>query len=133
VSGDNFSFDITGASLRTCLEIAFSSHSKAVGWAEIPRSENLPSGTGVRHTPRLVLFWTKPEIPQFQAFLTPMTVEQVEPIVRAWLAEQSYGREPDHDGDNGRGWRVYNEAWTHVAGMWQAFVAIEPEWIMYGK
>jgi hypothetical protein len=27
--------------------------------------------------------------------------------VTAWLEEVDYGEEPDHDGANGKGWRVY--------------------------
>lgn len=131
MSGDNFSFDITGASLELSMKIAFTSHSKAVGWVEMPRCWDLPGGGGVIHKPRLILFWTNS--PKSQKFLAPMDSETIVSTVRAWLALQQYGSQPDHDGDNGKGWRVYNEDWGHVAGMWEAFVAIEPEWIMYGK
>lgn len=50
-----------------------------------------------------------------------------------WLAEADYGREPDHDGDNGRGWRVYNEGWGHVDSHHAAIIAVTPSWAMYGK
>jgi hypothetical protein len=50
-----------------------------------------------------------------------------------WLAEVDYGNEPDHDGDNGKGWTVYNEAWGHVDGHYSAIIAIAPTWAMYGK
>lgn len=50
-----------------------------------------------------------------------------------WLETADRGPEPDHDGSNKPGWRVYNEAWGHVAGDWRAFVAIQPVWAMYGK
>lgn len=51
-----------------------------------------------------------------------------------WLnGSADYGREPDHDGDNGRGWTVYNEAWGHVDSQYQAFIAVTPTWAMYGK
>lgn len=50
-----------------------------------------------------------------------------------WLAEVEYGSEPDHDGDNGRGWRVYNEEWGNVSGLWSAIVGVQPVWAMYGK
>lgn len=50
-----------------------------------------------------------------------------------WLVEQNYGREPDHDGDNGKGWRLYNESWGHVGGWSGAFIAVKPAWAMYGK
>ncbi len=54
-------------------------------------------------------------------------------FARLWLAEQNYGNEPDHDGDNGKGWRLYNEAWGRVGGHTYSFVAIKPAWAMYGK
>ena len=54
-----------------------------------------------------------------------------------WLqseeAKKLRGPEPDHDGDNEPGWRVYNESWTHVDDFWEALVGIEPIWAMYGK
>ena len=50
-----------------------------------------------------------------------------------WLAEADYGKQPDHDGDNGRGWRAYVEGWGHVDGHHRAIVAISPSWAIYGK
>lgn len=128
MSGDNFHFDITGAPLDKSLDIAFTEHN-AIGWAEMD---------GEQSAKRLVLFWSDSGVTnhnvQFQRFPSPIrSVEEIEPIIKGWLKDADYGREPDHDGDNGKGWRVYNESWTHVAGMWQAFVAIEPCWIWYGK
>src|SRR5690349_24893058 len=46
--------------------------------------------------------------------------------LEAWLAEADYGPQPDHDGDNSKGWRIYNEAWGHVDNLWGAIVAIQP-------
>ncbi len=42
-------------------------------------------------------------------------------------------KQPDHDGDNEKGFRVFNESWGHVFGEWEAFIAIKPIWAMYGK
>lgn len=92
-------------------------------------------GNYVHPTPtkrkRLILFWTKHE--SMTPLPAPMSAEDAVSFVKAWLAATDYGSEPDHDGDNGKGFRIYNEAWTHVAGLWEAFVAIEPVWMMYGK
>jgi hypothetical protein len=128
VSGDNFHFDLTGVSLAKCLDIAFEGApgGKAVGWAVMDGKAELK-----QNPQRLVLFWSMEE-PAI-ALPAPMTAEDAEPFVRAWLKEQDYGPQPDHDGDNGKGWRVYNESWSMVAGKHRAFVAIEPCWIMYGK
>ena len=54
-------------------------------------------------------------------------------FVWGWLKKTSYPQAPDHDGDNGSGFIVYNEDWGHVKDHWQAFVAIKPIWAMYGK
>lgn len=54
-------------------------------------------------------------------------------FAKRWLAEQDYGREPDHDGDNGKGWRLYNEDWGFVGGWHGSFIAVKPAWAMYGK
>lgn len=107
--------------------------------------------------PRLVMCWADPGIkewgvpyelysrnrPDLRARKFPVKVnklpgkgidaEHVWPMIEAWLDDTSYGTQPDHDGDNDKGWRIYNEAWGHVAGLWQAFAAIEPVWLMYGK
>lgn len=47
-----------------------------------------------------------------------------------WLEQASYGPEPDHDGDNGKGWRLY---WGQVASENETMVAVKPNWAMYGK
>lgn len=78
-----------------------------------------------------MLYWTFSD--NMIPFPGPLDAEQVESMIRAWLAEAPYGLEPDHDGHNTKGWRVYNEAWGHVNTEWQAFVAIEPVWLMHGK
>lgn len=50
-----------------------------------------------------------------------------------WLAEQDYGREPGHDGDNVKGWRLYTEGWGGVASWNGSIVAVKPAWACYGK
>jgi len=54
-----------------------------------------------------------------------------------WLltpaAGKMRGNVPDHDGDNGPAWLVYNEEWSHVDNDSTALVAIKPIWAMYGK
>lgn len=50
-----------------------------------------------------------------------------------WLQQADYPPEPDHDGENGKAFQIYNEAWTHVNGRWEARVGIRPVWAMFGK
>lgn len=54
-------------------------------------------------------------------------------FARRWLAEADYGKEPDHDGSNKRGWRVYNEACGQVDDNHGAIIAVAPVWATYGK
>lgn len=123
MSGDNFHFDITGAPLALCLEVATttSNHKavKAVAWSVDNDGK------------RLVLYWTLSEksIP----LPAPLSGVALEAFVKSWLDDVEYGPEPDQDGHNEKGFRVYNEAWGHIGHDWQTFVAIEPAWIMYGK
>lgn len=155
MSSDNFHFDLTGVPLDQALAIAFGEHPnsklgrKAKWWGvepARPRAKRCPScwleypedkPKRLDHPMRLVLFWSDPtgtNFGEFHALPAPMSSTDIAPIVKAWLdLEASYGHQPDHDGDNGKGWRVYNEQWGHVAGAYQAFVAIEPVWLMYGK
>lgn len=54
-------------------------------------------------------------------------------FVRSFLKTADYGRQPDHDGDNGKGWRVFVEGWGHVADSQSVVFAVQPAWAMYGK
>lgn len=121
---NDFRFDITtDRNLEDLLKIAFSRHSKASGW----RVEN----------GRLILSWhnetayNKPA--KWNAFMTPLDPAGVAPMVLEWLKGQDFGKEPDTDGHNKKGFRVYNESWGRIGNDPYAFVAIEPEWITYGK
>jgi len=40
--------------------------------------------------------------------------------------------QPDHDGDNYKGFRLENDFWGQIDGC-EAFLSIEPIWAMYGK
>lgn len=133
---DNFHFDLTGVPLEKCLDIAFggSASKRATHWL-VQGPDEGKQYPHTKHGTRLLLAWVDPKgtggdwIP----FPAPLTAEQAVETVKSWLNTADYGNQPDHDGDNGRGWRIYNESWGHVDGMWQAFVAIEPAWLMYGK
>lgn len=117
---NDFHFDITSdRNLIDILKIAFSRHSTAAGW----RVEN----------GKLILSWYNDKPDKWNAFITPLGPVEVEPMVIAWLKAQKYETEPDTDGHNGKGFHVYNESWERIGDDHYAFVAIEPEWITYGK
>lgn len=54
-------------------------------------------------------------------------------MVWYWLESAEYEQEPDHDGSNIKGWRLFNEAWGQVFDDPYALVAITPEWALAGK
>lgn len=82
---------------------------------------------------RLIFYWSDWREPKATKFLYPYTIKQAGDFALGWLEHVDYGPEPDHDGSNGKGWRIYNEDWGHVDHDQYAFVAIEPAWAMYGK
>lgn len=153
---DNFNLDVTSEGrrhLELALGLAFGSHQKATHYAVREATEGeretvpdyIPEDKRKFHRPgwkygrepkprRLVFYWSATENkPDLVALPFTLDAAGAVDFATRWLAEQDYGRQPDHDGDNGRGWRVYNEAWGHVDGDWGAFVAISPAWAMYGK
>ena len=98
----------------------------AIGWSLHGREEKNP--------PRMVFYWTEPtNVVGFTRLPFRANAADIATIVERWLEEVPYEREPDHDGDNGKGFRIYNEAWGHVDGHYQAFMAVSPVWAMFGK
>ncbi len=131
---DNFRIDITSEGRDKLLQaLNLCQHNKVVAYGV----EWSPTRRGVQ---RLVLFHTVVTPGErgldglnITPTLFPLTLEQMGELAFGWLAQCDYGEEPDHDGENHKGWRLYNEAWGHVRSDWRAFVAIEPAWAMYGK
>jgi hypothetical protein len=152
---DNARLDITDEgidSLKRALAIAFSHHSTATHWAVIDNTlvlfwvkpperctrewkerefvKELPAGR-TQYIDRSQSYDIKAE-----SFVVPIDAERAAANVHDWLTLKggaNYGEQPDHDGDNGKGWRVFNESWGHVFGMYQAICAVQPAWAMYGK
>ena len=62
-----------------------------------------------------------------------LTSQEATIIASKWLEETDYPKAPDHDGDNEKAWRVYNEAWGHVAQYHYAICAFKPVWAVFGK
>ena len=88
-------------------------------------------GFSVSDSHGLIFYWAAS--PKMTLLPFKMTLEQAADFAFGWLQEADYGVQPDHDGDNGLGWRLYCEAWGHVAGDSCAFAAVRPIWAMYGK
>lgn len=133
---DNFHVDITSeGSLADVMKIAFGKYRQAEGYLVSPEKG-------------LVFFWLAAHETAVGLVKLPFKMSAANAAIFAeqWLSQTDYGPEPDHDGDNGRGWRVYNEAWGRVNAPpmkdypnlpsedWTySFIAVQPVWAMYGK
>lgn len=80
-----------------------------------------------------IFCWHESEHKDVQPLPYEMGFAEAVPFAWGWLKKQDYGREPDHDGSNQKGFLIYNEDWGHVDGDSYAFIAIKPEWAMQGK
>ena len=124
MAGDNFHIDITHVGdIAAAMKIAFAGAAggKAEGYAVDPKKG-------------LVFVWAATDGNKGVITLPfKLDAEGAADFAKRWLAEQCYGQEPDHDGDNGKGWRLYNESWGRVEGYTYGFVAVQPAWAMYGK
>lgn len=100
------------------MKIAMSNYSKVIGFRV---DDN-----------KLILYWAKSE--KMNPLPYEMNVSETEAFVWGWLDKNKpkYS-EPDHDGDNSKGFKIENDSWGQVQGEWQAFISIEPIWAMYGK
>lgn len=48
-------------------------------------------------------------------------------LLRGWLKGAPYGKQPDHDGHNNKGWKI------KTPDSWSAILVCHPRWIVYGK
>jgi hypothetical protein len=82
-------------------------------------------------TPTLILLWHNEE--GATQFPYEMDLKEAYQFVIGWLKRANPGPQPDHDGDNNAGWRLFTEDWGHVWTSTHAIFAIQPAWAMYGK
>ena len=84
----------------------------------------------------LVFLWSYDEQRKSIPFPTPLGWKEAADLAWTWLLNQpkeKYQEVLDHDGSNGKGFRVYNEDWGHVAGSHYAICGVLPVWAWYGK
>lgn len=141
---DNFRFDMVcegNKTLKAAIALVFSHRSMrgATGYIIRPAHDafvhdkykhlNKP-----KRPERLIFLWSNYESAEgYVPFPFEMDADGCADFASRWLGSVDYGREPDHDGDNGKGWRVYNEAWGHVEDLRATIIAVSPAWAMYGK
>lgn len=79
----------------------------------------------------LILLWNEEE--GSTPFPSKLGLDQTIAVVTGFLDEVEPGNQPDHDGNNSIGFRVFNEDWGHVGGSPYGIVGIQPCWMMHGK
>jgi hypothetical protein len=80
-----------------------------------------------------ILYWTESDDEDYISFPYEMEMDQASSFIYNWLKQSDYPQEPDHDGNNSKGWRVFNESWGNVGGDWKTFLAVMPVWIIHPK
>jgi hypothetical protein len=124
MSGSQSILDVNGDSLSRLQQ--------AMGLLDTWETGNLKIAGFIVDENRFILFEYAHD--KMTPFPVPMPVSFVACFVYEWLKEAKYPIEPDHDGDNERGWRLYKESWGRVDKYGHGSVcAIEPMWIEYGK
>lgn len=97
----------------------------------------------------LVFFWMRPTHNAGELYkvgpdpvdpvrlMVPLAAEGAAHSAMEWLASDNakWPEKPDTDGDCGAGWRVFTRDMerVHLFGMYQAIVAVQPVWAIYGK
>jgi len=139
---DNFCIHVIckgDEALKHAFNLAFSKHKNAAFYAIRPAEtavNNADVAQSNRPTKslRLIFFWCKQEgVKDLVPFPFKMDAAACAEFASRWLAEADYGPEPDHDGSNGRGWRLYNESWGHIDEEYSAIIAVAPNWAWFGK
>jgi hypothetical protein len=89
--------------------------------------------------PTFCLFWSAPKewkIAPVKELPYKMKKELVGDMLWSWLEDvprEQWGEWIDHDGSMGRGFRMWNESWTHVGGSFYGICAVRPICAWYGK
>lgn len=138
---DNFHIDITAesdATLTAAIGIAFGHNcpgSRCGHYKVAKLKRKVPNDTQLYEDPTgfpaLILLWNEEQGSTRHPFAMDLT--ETVGFVKGWLRNCDFGAEPGHDGDNGRGFRLFTEGWGHVAGHTYAICAVAPAWAMYGK
>lgn len=124
---DNFHFDVSSCAedhLSLALELAFSGDCQrmAIGYV---RKE-------IKGIDTLVLL-SYNKYPNSIPFPAPLDVYDSTIIVRSFLKNTKSQEQPDHDGYNKLGFRVFNNEWAKVDGIDGSICGIQPAWLVYSK
>lgn len=133
---DNKQIDLTlegKKNFELAMQIACNSHPKIVGWS-IYETESENKKTKFKH---LVLHWVnndRKDERRVNLFPYEFNTQQAIEFCWGWLEKEPVAyKQPDHDGDNDKGFHLFTESWGQVNSDYTAFIAIKPIWAMYGK
>lgn len=87
-----------------------------------------------------VIYWSNTDTKDVIKLPVSHTADMISEVIFKWLLDSEpenfdiseWDSNANHDGHNGRGWRVYTEDWGQL-GEWQTKVAVLPVWLWYGK
>lgn len=136
MAGDNFQVSVAGDS--------YEQFSMAIDliWNEQPYRKAYHYYINDEHVPshsRIVLIWTEDvSIPhsryKIQSLPYPLDKVAGKAFLWNWLQQARYPEQPDHDGDNEKGFYISNgDFWGHVDGRWDTILEVLTDWQMYGK
>lgn len=118
---DNRHFSITSVDktdFTLAMQLAMSDNKSVIGY-------NIHKNT-------LILYWT--DSSKMIKLPYKMDVSETINFVWGWFDKnEPTGNESDTDGHSRKGFHIFNESWGHINDEWQAFVAIEPIWAVFGK
>lgn len=119
--------------MDNCKILVQSEGRRAFDWAFQLVFDKTPTGKATHYLEDtekgFILFWHEPAL-SVKASKLPYAAgwKESADLVWGWLSERTdkeYREYLDHDGSNGHGFRVYNDAWSKIDGMsysfWQSF------------
>lgn len=139
--GDMYHFDVNGKT-REMFDVVMELAMLASPGRKVTDVKSYKSLALASDFPRisssLILYWADPG-PESGAVMLPypMCLKQISEFVWGWLESLTsveWPPEPEHDGSNSKGWRIFNERWSQIDGEGHyAFAKIEPFWQVHGK
>lgn len=131
-----YRFDIT-ADLRSyheLINVGFLHNPNASGFVIRP-AQTITDWRGERQVDtRLIMFWSDSADADYVPFGEALSSERAGEFILNWLELTKPDEEmPDIDGTVCHGFRLYNEGWGRIEDMSYSFLAVSPQWIMYGK
>ena len=101
------------------------------------------AGVDRDNVPFLSLLWGDHKRGEALPLIAPLDdADAIALQVQSWLKTVEYGRQPDHDGDNSKGFRLLGakgpamypaDSWRSCDWDFYSVLTVQPKWIEYGK